>query len=99
MYMAPHHPPPTHLIVLPNTGGPKRSFFGPNFCLRSEFEGIFKKSQIFFRFRGDFRKKVCIKRVKKGVKTGFSGFWAYFTLFYPISPLLPYFGPHLGCGD
>ena len=54
----------------------KRLFFGPNF----------QKSQIYFRLRADFRKKVC----KNGSKTGQNrGFLAFY-------PILPYFGPHLG---
>ena len=66
----------------------KGSFFGLNFCLRSKFEGIFKKSQIFFRFRADFRKKVCKKRGKKGGQNRV--FW-HLGLFYPILPYFPYF--------
>ena len=66
----------------------KGCFFGPNFCLRSKFERFFKKSQIFFRLRADFRKKKC---ANKGSKRGQNkGFWL-FTLFYPILPYFPYF--------
>ena len=50
-------PPGSHSAApLPHPVGvpqncPKRSFLGPKFCLRSKFERIFEKSQIFFRFR------------------------------------------------
>ena len=93
MYMAPaHNPLGTDLTPLHNPyhpkNGPKRSFFGPKFCRRSKFERIFEKSQIFFRFRADFRKKVS----KRGQNRGFDRF----TLFHPIFRILPYFGQHLG---
>ena len=73
----------------------KRSFFGLNFCLRSKFERIFEKSQIFFRLRAEFRKKKCTKKGSKRVKIGvkkayFRGFWQN-TPFYPILPYFPYF--------
>ena len=96
MYMAPGYPPVTDLTTLrdpyPPKNGPKRSFLGPNFCLRSKFERIIEKSQIFFKFRADFRKKVC----KKGVKTGGFGEFPCFTLFPLFYPILPYVGLHLG---
>ena len=62
----------------PAKNGPKRS---PKFCRRSEFERIIEKSQIFFKFRADFRKKVCKKGGQKGVFGWFGGFF----------PVLPYF--------
>ena len=82
----------------------KRLFFGPNFCLRSKFERIFKKYPIFFGLRVDFRKKKSVqKKGQKRVKIGVLGFLPYFTLFYPILPyftlfypIFPYFGPDLG---
>ena len=91
MYMAPAYPClVTDLSALrdpyPAKNGPKRS---PKFCRRSEFERIIEKSQIFFKFRVDFRKKVCKKGAKKGVLDGLG----VFPLFYPI------LGHILGCGD
>ena len=98
MYMASLTPPGTFGCAkkLPrcHQSCSKRSFLGLNVCLRSKFDRFLKKSQICFRLQADFRKKVCKKRVKIGVLT----FLPHFTLFHPIFLILPYFGPHLGCG-
>ena len=72
-----HTPPPHQIQMVPfrkpggPQNGPKRSFFGPKFCLLSEFERIFEKSQIFFKFRGNFRKEVGQKQVKNAFLTHF----------------------------
>ena len=102
-YMAPHHhpPPTTHLIVLPKTGGPpklpKKVVFWAQFLFVSDQNSKeFLKNLKYFLGSGPiFEKKVCKKGVKRGVKTGVFGFWAYFTLFYPVLPCFTYFGPHL----
>ena len=77
MYMPTSHTPPHHIQMAPfrkpggPQNGPKRSGFGPKFCLLSEFEIIFEKSQIFFIFRGSFRKEVGQKQVKNAFLTHF----------------------------
>ena len=59
----------------------KRSFFWPKFCRRPIIEGIFKKSQIFFIFRGDFRKGC----------GNFGLFWPFLTIFDHFWPFLTVF--------
>ena len=64
--------------------GAPRSFFGPKFCLLLEFERIFGKSQLFYLFPCNFRKKVNKKQVK-------SAHLREITVFYPISPYSAHF--------
>ena len=76
--------------------GSKKVVFWPKIRLSIRIRRNFQKISNIFHVPSRFLKKSVQKKGQKRVKIGVFGFLPYFTLFYRIFPILPYFGPDLG---